>query len=315
MTHIAEDNFPREEPLEDVPGFLHFAGFRYWTASLLPALVGTTLPFWLRPPGFSFRWLGAIEFLFTTVLLHAGFSFLLAWFGGRLTTRWPRRRLLGYAGMCIVVACVLGLHLNNGLVLHKGVPRSIFIVYGLAALFVGVLYVVPPLNFYRRVGGEIVISQGLGMIPVLGAYLVQVGDITRTVYLASLPLIVATGLWVWIDELAGRVEDEKAGRRTMVIDFGPHFSGRYGVLALSMLWFATLLLAVFSASIVPLALVALLAVGLVWKIVTVSWNEYSSTERMVEIRKHAFVLHLATCSIIAVSSLVTQFTNGLAGLG
>ena len=56
------------------------------------------------------------------------------------------------------------------------------------------------------------------------------------------------------------------------------------------------------------ALVALLTVGLVWKIVTVSWNEYSSTERMVEMRKNAFVLHLATCSIIAVSSLVAPFT-------
>lgn len=304
---MAEDKVPSEEPFEDVSRFLHLAGFRYWTASLLPALVGTTLPFWLRPPGFSFRWLAAIEFHLATVLAHAGFSFLLAWFGGRFTTKRPGPRLLAYAGTCAVAACLLGLHLNNGLMLHNGVPRSIFVVYGLTALFVGVLYVVPPLNFYRRIGGEIVISQGLGMIPVLGAYLVQVGDITRTVYLASLPLTVVTGLWVWVDELASRVEDEKAGRRTMVIDFGPHFSGRYGVLALSMLWFATLLLAILSASISPLALIALLAVGFVWKIVTVSWNEYTRAERMVEIRRSAFVLHLATCGIIALSSLVARF--------
>jgi len=291
-----------------MPAFLHLAGFRYWTASLLPALVGTTLPFWLRPPGFSFRWLGAIEFLLATVLFHAGFSFLLAWFAGRFTIKQPRARLLGYSSMCIVIACLLGLHLNNGLMLHNGVPRSIFVVYGLAALFMGVLYVVPPFSFYRRVGGEIVISEGLGVIPVLGAYLVQVGDITRTVYLASLPLVVATGLWVWIDELAGRIEDEQAGRRTMVIECGPRFSGRYGVLALSMLWFATLLLPVFSGSLFPLALIALLLVGLVWRIVTVSWNEYSCAERMSGMRKNAFVLHLATCSIIAVSSLVAHFT-------
>lgn len=308
MTHTAEDSPPAEDSLEDTPGLLHLAGFRYWTASLLPALVGTTLPFWLQPPGFSFRWLAAIEFHLATVLIHAGFAFLLAYFEGRFTTRRPSPRLLGYAGVCIVVACLLGLHLNNGLMLHNGVPRSIFLVYGLAALFVGVLYVVPPFNFYRRVGGEIVISEGLGIIPLLGAYLVQVGDITRTVYLASLPLIVVTGLWVWIDELAGRIEDEKAGRGTMVVYFGAHVSGRYGVLALAMLWFATLLLAVFSASISPLALIALLTVGLVWRIVTVSWNEYSHAERMVGLRKSAFMLHLATCSIIAVSSPVAQFT-------
>jgi 1,4-dihydroxy-2-naphthoate octaprenyltransferase len=115
------------------------------------------------------------------------------------------------------------MHLNDGLTLHNGVPRSIFIVYGLTALLVGVLYVAPPFSFCRRVGGEIVISEGLGMIPVLGAHLVQVGDITRAVYLASPPLIVATGLRVWIDELVSRANDEKADRRTMVIDFGRAF--------------------------------------------------------------------------------------------
>jgi 1,4-dihydroxy-2-naphthoate octaprenyltransferase len=308
MTHTAEESLPAEEPIEDGSGFLHSAGFRYWTASLFPALVGTTLPFWLRPPGFSFRWLGAIEFLFATVMFHAGFSFLLAWFKGRFTTKRPSPWLLSYAGICIAVTCLVGLHLNSDLVLHTGVPRGIFAIYGLTALFVGVLYVVPPFDFYRRVGGEIVISEGLGMIPVLGAYLVQVGDITRTVYLASLPLVVVTGLWVWIDELSGRIEDEKAGRRTMVLDFGPRFSGRYGVLALSVLWFATLLLAVLSASISPLALIALLAVGLVWKIVTVSWHEYSCTERMVENRTNAMVVHLATCTTIALSSLVAHLT-------
>lgn len=85
---------------------LNLAGFRYWTTSLLPALVGTVLPFWLRPPGFSFRLFAAIEFLLATVLVHAGFSFLLA-------------------------ACLLGVYLNGGLTLHGGVPQYIFIVYGI----------------------------------------------------------------------------------------------------------------------------------------------------------------------------------------
>lgn len=87
MNQLVQDNLSAGRPFEGISGFLHFAGFRYWTASLLPALVGTTLPFWLHPPGFSFRWLGAIELLFATVLFHAGFSFLQAWFEGRYTTK------------------------------------------------------------------------------------------------------------------------------------------------------------------------------------------------------------------------------------
>ncbi len=308
MTEIAQDCLSAGWPSKGVAGFLHFAGFRYWPASLLPALVGTTLPFWLRPPSFSFRWLGAMEFLFATVLFHSGFSFLQAWYEGRLTSEWPKSRLLSYAGMCIVLACLLGVHLNSDLRLNKFVHESIFILYGLAALVVGVLYAVPPFSFCRRVGGEVVIAESLGLIPVLGAYIIQAGDLTRTVYLASLPLVVATGLWVWIDGLVSRIDDEKVGRKTMVILFGPRFSGRFVVLALSMLLFATILLAVVTASVAPLTLITLLSVGVVWRIVAVSWNEYSNLERMLEVRKKAFVLHLTVGSIIAASSLVAQLT-------
>jgi 1,4-dihydroxy-2-naphthoate octaprenyltransferase len=299
MDEDARDNRLAGGFNEGPRGFLHYAGFRYWTASLLPALVGTTLPFWLRPPGFSFRWLAAIEFLIATILLHAGFSFLQARFEDRFTAEWSKSRLLGAASVCIVTACLLGLHLNSF------VPGIIFIVYGISAIFTGVLYVAPPFNFCQRVGGEVVISVGLGLIPILGAYLVQAGDLTRTVYLASSPVVVVTALWIWTDELITRMNDEKDGRQTMVILFGPRFSGQFVVLALSILFYTTLFLAVFTASIIPLALIALLLIGLVGKIVTVSWNNYTRPTRMLEARMSAFKLHLAICTIITTSSVAT----------
>lgn len=304
MDEGARDNRLAGGLSEGSLGFLHYAGFRYWTASLLPALVGTTLPFWLRPPGFSFRWFGAIEFLIATVLLHAGFSLLHACFEGRSTAEWPRHRLLRAAAVCVVAACLVGLHINASLPLGNAVPRAIFIVCGLSTLFAGVLYVAPPFSLCRRAGGEIVLCESLGLMPVLGAYLVQAGDLTRTVYMASLPLVVATALWVWTDELITRMDDEKEGRQTMVILFGPRFSGRFVVLALSILFYATLFLAVFTASITPWALVAVLSFELVRTIVAVSWKEYASPTRMLKPRRNAFRLHLATGIIIAASSLV-----------
>ncbi len=292
-------------PGQDLPGLLHFAGLRYWTASLLPAFVGTTLPFWLHPRGFSFKWLGAIEFFVATLLFHAGFSLLHARVENRFTAAWTGSRLLGIAGVCIVGGCLLGIHLDSGLTLHQGVPRSIFILYGLSALFVGVLYIVPPFNFCRRAGGEVVISEAMGLMPVLGAYIVQVGDLTRTVYLASGPLVVATALWVWTDELITRTDDEKAGRQTMVILFGPRFSARFITLALSVVFYAAFFLAAFASSIPRWAvLIAPLLFGLVWRIVAVSWKEYNSSQSMIETRKEAFALHLATCIVIAATSLM-----------
>ncbi len=284
------------------------AGIRFWTASLLPAFVGTTLPFWLRPPDFSFNWLAAIEFLIATALFHAGFSSLLVRFEGRFTDGWTGPRLPRVAVVCIAAGCLLGLHMNSGLTLHGGVPESIFIVYGLVTLFTGVLYVVPPFNFCRRAGGEVLLAEGLGLVPVLGGYLVQVGDLTRNVYLAALPIVAATGLWVWTDELVSRVDDERTGRKTMVMMFAPRLSGRYVTLVLSMLIYAALVSGVrMRSSLAPLSLIALLSVGLALKIVTLSWNEHTNTRKMAKARSYAFIIHLAVCVAIVLSSLMVMF--------
>jgi 1,4-dihydroxy-2-naphthoate octaprenyltransferase len=305
MAETAQDRSLAEESREDDRGLLYLAGVRYWSASLLPALVGTTLPIWLRPAGFSFQWLNALEFLLATVLLHAGFSFLHAILGNRLTARWPAYRHLGTAGVLLTAACLLGMHLSSSVPPHDSVPTYIFVVYGLTTLFAGVLYVVPPFSFSQRVGGEVILAEGLGMIPVLGAYLVQVGDLNRTVYLASMPLVVATGLWVWADELITLEADQNEGRRTMVALFGARFSGRIVTLALSLLFCASLVLAVASASLNPMVLIVAVLAGLVWKIVAVSWDGYADNALMVNVRMNASVLHFATGIMIAMSSLAT----------
>jgi len=178
-----------------------YTGIRYWSSSLLPALVGTTLPFWLQPPGFSFKFLTSVEFLIATVLFHAGFSCIYHGLSRRQELSWPKSRLFVFGTILIIAACLMGLHLNRYL---YGI---VFPYFGFAVLFLGCLYVIPPLSFFRRAGGEIVLAYGLGMLPVLGAYLVQVNDLTRRVYLVSLPLIAATGLWIWMEKLANRAID------------------------------------------------------------------------------------------------------------
>lgn len=282
--------------------YLSFAGVKFWTSSLLPAIVGTTLPFWLRPPGFVFKWTSAVVFLAAVILFHAGFSFLLSFFEKKRSDAHPGIRLLILAGVCLMASFILGWHLNSGLVLHKGVHPHIFIIYGLASIFVGLLYVVPPLCFYRRLGGEVIIAEGLALIPLLGAYLVQVGDITRRVYLVSIPLAAATALWILIDELVTRSKDKKLGRKTMVIYLGPKFIGRYAVPALVLFLYGTLILAVISKSLSATALALILFSGWGWKITVVSMRDHLDPEKMIRGRKYAVQLHLATGIILALSS-------------
>ncbi len=277
--------------------FLHLAGARYWTASLLPAAVGTTLPFWLRPPGFSFRGLAALELLAATLLFHAGFSFLRARLDGEGSRAWPRWRLGAAAVVCLAVGSSLVVHLS------RLVPQGALLVLGFATLFTGVLYLVPPLSFRYRVGREIVLCEGLALLPVLGAYLVQTGDLTRTVYIGALPLFVATALWVWIDELITAGDDRAAGRGSIVLLFGPRISTRFGTVGLVVLLYATLAVAVATGSLSPWALVALLSLGFAGPIVASSWSALADVSRLTRARAHGGALHLVVGLVLATSSL------------
>jgi len=74
--------------------FFQLAGNRYWTASLLPVLLGTTLPFWLNPPDFKFRLLEGILFLIVIFFGHVGFSLLFSGFSKRINSKLKKKRFL-----------------------------------------------------------------------------------------------------------------------------------------------------------------------------------------------------------------------------
>ena len=296
--------------MNKISEYFYLARYHYWTAFLLPALVGTTLPFWLNPPGFSFKVFGAIEFLIAILFFYSGFFLLHAHFENKTNTIHSKSRLLLIGIICLLIAILVGLHINTNLELNKYVHKSIFIIYGFSTIIIGVLYVVPPFSFFKRMGGETILCVGVGMMPILGAYIIQAGDLTRTVYWASLPIVVSTGLWVWISELISRSDDESSAYTTMVMLFPVHFASRYVTTILTILIYLILVLAVFGrSSLNPLSLTALLSICFALKIISISMNEYSNNKKMLKARKYAFLIHLTICIIIIVSSLSTEFTK------
>jgi len=288
--------------------YFQFAGKKYWTFSLLPAMIGTTLPFWLRPPDFEFKFTEAILFFIATLLGHVGFTFLYFVFTQKVNSKIKRKPLFISGIFSLLIAVLIGFYINNTLHFHANVPDYIFIVYGITSFFVGVLYVVPPFSFYHRLYGEVVAAVGLGMLPVLGAYLVQVGDITRTVYLASLPVVVSIGLWVWITELINKVDDKKLGYKTTVMYFTNKGSSRYITTLLIILIYASLILAVVGrSSLNPLSLIALFSLIFALMIIRLIWQDYANIRALQSAKKYAFLIHLSICIIIIAASLSSLF--------
>jgi len=288
--------------------YFQFAGKRYWTASLLPALIGTTLPFWLNPPNFRFRLVEAILFLIVTFLGHIGFSLLYFGFTQKNSPKLKRKPLFILGFFSLIVSIIIGLYISSSLQLHANVPEYIFIIYGITAIFTGILYVAPPFSFYKRLYGEVIISVGFGMLPVLGAYLVQVGDITRTVYLASLPVVVSTGLWIWITELINYEDDKKKKYKTTVMYFNYKFSSRIITLFLIILTYSSIVLAVFGrTSLNPLSLIALFSIIFALMIIKIIWKDSENIGVIENAEKYAFLIHFSICVVIILASISSIF--------
>jgi len=319
--------------------FLRAARAPFLTASVLPVLVGSTLPFWIRPEGFAFNLPLFIEALVGVVLVHMGANLsngyydhvsgadpsnpnpgVLSGGSGLITSgALPARFFLRSSIVCFVLGAAIGLHLNWLL------PGNLVLVLGAIGILSAHFYTAPPLRFSYRGLGEIVVGLCFGVLPVVGAYFVQAELVSWNVLLASLPITFAVVLVLWVNEIADRKPDEAAGKRTLVVALGGRASARVAVTLLAILVFATLFAAVFTGSLIPLTLVAVLAFGLVRAVVVECWKYHelggalragklsqADAERlrrerddaMAEAQVSTMKLHLAIGLIVAGSALV-----------
>jgi len=295
--------------------FLRAAGLPFWPASILPVLIGTTLPFWLRPEGFTFSWLHFVEALVGVLLLHAGADLTNEYFDYLADAKNPNRGgLAGGSGalpdgllsrgavlraliICYAVAAGIGIHLNAAL------PGNVVLLLGALGLLGGFFYTAPPLRLSYRGFGEVVLGPCFGLLPVLGAYYAQAGEMSWRVVLAGLPSTFAVALILWVNEIVDYEPDREAGKRNLVVRMGTRAAGRGGVIVLCLLVFASLLAAVFTASLIPLSLVAILAFGLARTIVVECWQHHDEPAELAEAQISALKLNLAFGIVIAASAL------------
>jgi 1,4-dihydroxy-2-naphthoate octaprenyltransferase len=135
---------------------------------------------------------------------------------------------------------------------------------------------------------------------------VQVGDLTRTVYIASVPVVIATALWIWVEEMIQRLQNEKAGYQNAVMLISSRFAGRILTPILILLIYGTLFVAVFGRpALHPFSLFALISFGLGYRIFKVCWNFFDQPPELDKVRNYPIFIHLILCAAIIFSSLLT----------
>jgi 1,4-dihydroxy-2-naphthoate octaprenyltransferase len=286
--------------------------------SILPVLVGSTLPFWLRPAGFVWN-TGLFALTLVAVLLihiasnlaneyhdHRSAADLRSSHRGGLSGgsgliqagALPARAFLAGAVVCYAVAACIGIALEVVL------PGNVVLVLGILGILGGYFYTAPPLKLSYRGLGEVVVALLFGVLPVVGAYFVQARTVSWQAVVASLPLSFAVVLVLWVNEIADAESDVAAGKLTMAARMGSRAAGRVVVPTLAALAFASLFAAVFTASLIPLTLVSVLAFGLARTIAVDCWSHHARPARLAEAQRAAIKLHLTLGIVIALSALV-----------
>lgn len=96
----------------------------------------------------------------------------------------------------------------------------------------GALCVLGYTDFLARINlGEIFAGLGLGTLPVLGAAMVQGGELGATAIAASIPPFFMTFNLLLLNEFPDEIADRRGGRKDLVILFGRRQAARIYVLA------------------------------------------------------------------------------------
>ena len=91
---------------------------------------------------------------------------------------------------------------------------------GLAGVLLAFFYHAPPLRLAYRGLGEFAVAAVYGPLIASGTYLVQVGRVDARVVLASLPLGLLIGAFLWINEFPDFRADAAHGKNNLVVRLG-----------------------------------------------------------------------------------------------
>ena len=95
------------------------------------------------------------------------------------------------------------------------------LAFGAIGLGLALAYSMPPLQLASRGLGELAVGSAFGLLPVVGAFWLQTGQITWAAVLISLPVACWVVNILLANEIPDAEADGAAGKRTLAVRLGP----------------------------------------------------------------------------------------------
>jgi len=289
--------------------WLRAARAPFFTGSLAPILVGTAAAYYVTRG--HIQWDLALLALVSLTLLHASanlandffdhlsgndeinVSFVRPFTGGSRVIQQGEARpwqVLAAAFVCMGTAAVIGFYL----VYRSGWP---ILWLGLLGGLTGLFYTAPPFKFAYRGSGEPFIFLDFGLLPVLGAYFLQVGRLDLEAFWAGIPVGLLITAILWINQFQDLEADAAVQKRHWVVRLGRRRAAwvHVGLLAATYLS----IIAAVALRLFPLtALAALLALPLAVQAGQTALHSYDDLPRLTPANAATVGAHLATSVLL-----------------
>ena len=203
----------------------------FFTASIIPVLVGTALAYSaagvFHPALFILAVLGMVA-------LHAGANITNDYFDHTSGNDWLNKNVTPFSGgsqliqqgllspKSVLIAAWIALSIGALIgVIIIVITKSVFILaLGVAGILGGYFYTASPLRLGYKGIGELVIGLLFGVLPVYGSYYLQTGTIDLVPLVPGIIVAMLIFLVILVNEFPDAAADQAVNKRTLVVMFG-----------------------------------------------------------------------------------------------
>ena len=293
----------------------------FFTASIIPVLVGTALAYsttnTFNPALFILALLGMVA-------LHAGANIANDYFDHTSGNDWVNKNVTPFSGgsqliqqgllspksVLIASWTALSIAALIGIII-LAITKSVFIfVLGIVGLIGGYFYTASPLRLGYRGAGELIIGMLFGVLPVYGSYYLQTGNIDFAPLLPGIIVAILIFLVILVNEFPDAPADGAVNKRTLVVIFGDRTAvWIYTVVLIATFCIALAAMLIFRNTAMLPFLLYLLTVPLAVIILKSIKKEILQKNSGHKSNQLTILFHLAGGSLLAAGFLILGLMN------
>ena len=153
--------------------------------------------------------------------------------------------------------------------------------------------------------GELWAGLGLGMLPVLGTYYIQVGCYSFDTFIASLAPFLLTVNLLFLNEFPDFDADKKGGRYNLVIALGRKKASRLYALIMAATYIC-IMFGVVLKKMPPLTLISFASVPFALKSISIAYKHFDNIKALIPALKFNVITVLGTDILLAFAYFISS---------